>query len=616
MNGAALKTVKTIKLLLVSSVVAIVCSSQINAQKVNLDSLNNAVIINHLAGLELIQKGEKTEGLKKFYKSIEAFNEIDYLLLEKRDSMKLVIEDWLKASPQSPLINYFMGNIIYLTKRDSAGLAQAKEYFNRSKTLEPNFISPYRGLASIAQFEKNDEEAIKNFRRILEIDSTHYSTYLRFASHLARMGNISEAEALYKKIIAHDTSGNNKVWASISLADNKKNYSEKKNLYNSSLAYANTQSDSLLIYQKLVFLTAEEAPGEFPALAEELLAGKIGNVRQLRMNILYIYFQYLKKYDPSKILGFANRIIEEKHPLVFLMIANYLAYEKKDYENALKFCKKAYEITNSESVYQTIRFGRKEIKGLEKLSNQFKYGSVSFTMGKIYMGLNQYKNAEEYLMSALPFSETTRNWEPYFLLSKIKEEEGNITEAANLLVKALSIKEVPETRKKLEELNKKLGNNEAASQLIKKERERNAIVSKDFTLKTLNGKLFRLSDQKGKVVLLDFWATWCGPCVAALPQMVKLFEKYSNNQNVVFQSVDVDESEQTIKEFLSKKNYSFNILLANGTDVQKDYEVTGIPTLFIIDKKGKIQFKHIGFNKEENIVESLSGEIDELLLEN
>ncbi len=616
MKSISYKTVLSAKLYLLLFIIVVFISSKINGQTVNLDSLNKVVNENHLSGLALIQKGSKIEGLKKFYTAVEAFREIDYELAEKRDSLKTVIEGWLKINPQSPLINYLMGNIIYLTKRDSIALAMAKNYFNKSILLEPSFISPYRGLSSVAQFEKNDEEAIRNYRKILEIDSTHYSTYLRFASFLARLGNVDESEALLNKVIANDTSGNNKVWASLGLADNKKSYDEKKKLYYSALLFANTQSDSIIIYQRIMSAMVKENTQEFITIADRLLTSKIGKVRELRMGILSNYFEYLKKNSPDGILEFANKIMEEDNPIVIFMAGVHLTYQKKDYENALKILLKAYDITSSESVYETISFGRKDKERLEKTAAKFKYGSVSKVIGKTYIELKNYQKAEEFLLKALPYTEAFRDYEPYTLLSKIKEEEGNIKEAVNYLVKALAIQDVTENRKKLEELKSKLGNEDNSSELISKEREKNAIAAKDFTLKTMDGKLFRLSDQKGKVVLLDFWATWCGPCVAALPQMIKLFEKYSGNSNVVFHSIDVDESEKTIKDFLTKKNYSFNILLANGTDVQKEYGVTAIPTLFIIDKLGKIQFKHIGFSKEENIVESLSKEIDELLMTN
>ena len=122
----------------------------------------------------------------------------------------------------------------------------------------------------------------------------------------------------------------------------------------------------------------------------------------------------------------------------------------------------------------------------------------------------------------------------------------------------------------------------------------------DFKLKDLDGKEVPLSTFKdsGKVVLLNFWATWCGPCKAEIPGFVKLQEKYKDKLTIVGYSVD--DSAELAKKFASEYKMNYPILLGEGReDVQDAYgPIWGLPSTFIISKDGKVCRKHIGIAPE------------------
>jgi thiol-disulfide isomerase/thioredoxin len=130
----------------------------------------------------------------------------------------------------------------------------------------------------------------------------------------------------------------------------------------------------------------------------------------------------------------------------------------------------------------------------------------------------------------------------------------------------------------------------------------------------------RLSELKGKVVVVDFWATWCGPCTASFPFLQQVYEKYKANPNFViltlntWERVTGAEREALVKKFMEENKYTFPVLYDEGF-VEK-YGVEGIPTKFIIDKKGMIQFKSIGFMGGPKMIDEMTMQIEMLLDDN
>ena len=131
--------------------------------------------------------------------------------------------------------------------------------------------------------------------------------------------------------------------------------------------------------------------------------------------------------------------------------------------------------------------------------------------------------------------------------------------------------------------------------------------------KYLNGESFILSDQKGKVVVLDFWATWCGPCVKALPELIKMNASFSRDK-VSLIAVNQGESEDTISLFLKKMKFEdLNVVLDQNQMIGRNFRVQGIPQTVVIDKNGIVRHVHVGFSSNLGIL--LKNEIDSLLQE-
>lgn len=120
----------------------------------------------------------------------------------------------------------------------------------------------------------------------------------------------------------------------------------------------------------------------------------------------------------------------------------------------------------------------------------------------------------------------------------------------------------------------------------------------DFELKTLSGGTSKLSDYKGKKVMLNFWATWCPPCKAEMPAMQKFYE--ANKDNVEILAVNMD-TQNDVAGFIKEKGITFPILLDEKNEVNQNYQILSIPTTFFIDEQGIITHKFIGSMKEEDM---------------
>ncbi len=121
--------------------------------------------------------------------------------------------------------------------------------------------------------------------------------------------------------------------------------------------------------------------------------------------------------------------------------------------------------------------------------------------------------------------------------------------------------------------------------------------SKDFELTTIDGRKVKLSELKGKAVMIDFWATWCGPCVAEMPHLVKLYDKYkAAGLEILAISCDDKADLHKVAPFAKEHKLNFPVLVDQG--VGKLYNVNGYPTSIFIDKQGNIRYRDMGFGEE------------------
>jgi thiol-disulfide isomerase/thioredoxin len=248
------------------------------------------------------------------------------------------------------------------------------------------------------------------------------------------------------------------------------------------------------------------------------------------------------------------------------------------------------------NIYASIQYKTGDYK------NGYQYAKESVT-------INEFKNAEFNENYALLLVKVTSEAAAKKEIEKLVKEGVASSKTKELLKELYVAKyksdkgyddylaklEMSATEKKREELAKTMINEEAPK----------------FNLKDLAGNEVSLAGLNGKVVVVDFWATWCGPCIASMPAMKKAQEKLTSKGDVVFLFIDtwetVENKKQNAEDFMKKNNYPFHVLMDDNDKVVADFNVRGIPTKFVIDKTGNIRFKSVGFGGgDDKLVDEVS----------
>ena len=148
--------------------------------------------------------------------------------------------------------------------------------------------------------------------------------------------------------------------------------------------------------------------------------------------------------------------------------------------------------------------------------------------------------------------------------------------------------------------------------------EKEVFPSIDFTLTDQYGNTHTLSDYKGKVVFLNFWATWCPPCIKEMPDIEKIFAEYGKNEDdVIILGVanpssaefpnNADESKEDVIKFLDENDYTFPVVFDETGDLLKEYFINAFPTTYLINKDGNI-FGYAAAMLSKDMMDSVIGQ--------
>ncbi|MFZ5538396.1 MAG: peroxiredoxin family protein [Pseudomonadota bacterium] len=134
----------------------------------------------------------------------------------------------------------------------------------------------------------------------------------------------------------------------------------------------------------------------------------------------------------------------------------------------------------------------------------------------------------------------------------------------------------------------------------------------DFTLPAIGGTNLRLQEQRGRVVMVNFWATWCGPCRVEMPHLNRLYEKYRGSGFVLF-GVNIDEEPRKAADLASKLGLRFPVLFDVEKKVSRLYDLSAMPSTVLIDRDGRVRYIHRGYR--DGYEDTYERQIRELLKE-
>ncbi len=263
-----------------------------------------------------------------------------------------------------------------------------------------------------------------------------------------------------------------------------------------------------------------------------------------------------------------------------------------------------------------------------KVARESNYGMYEDTYAMVLYRLGEYKKAMPYTKDAIRISNglNTDENNTYALISEKTQSAKKYIKELEQFVKAgkatSDIKEILKrgylkSHKSEEGFDDYITVLEKETYLNMIAKLRNTMMDEavpSFALYDLNKNKIDISELKNKIVVVDFWATWCGPCKASFPTMQKMVTKYKDNLDVKFVFVDTwekgEDKQKDASDFITANKYTFHVLQDIDNKVVEQFKVNGIPTKFIIDKNGMIRFKSVGWDGSEKLMNELTAMIE------
>ena len=598
----------------------------------------------------------------------EAHREI-IRLNEDKDMLREEYERRVRENPDSAVFHYLLGEV---TEGDTK-----QTHYEKAIELDPRFSWGYLGLGELLEDRGSFDEAFTNYQRVLGLDPASELGHRGLARTYGLLGRREDEIAAYRKMIselpdiasgywdlryAFEKAGreseaakvlqqiyerfksdpDNGALALYQIAESLEDPNEKERLWVRFIQEYPTGSNITVVQDRLLRHYVEADPEKAEAFAREcLLKEEFPGDRSLKHSAYRTLFEtYWKSGEVEKEARLVEEVLESGYPNPNAYIVAAMHYAKEGrLELAIQFYERALDFAVPDDVHGTVFFtgGKPKPERLEKISEMVR-ADVSYSLGETLNKTLRHQEAITVLQSAVGLLDRLGD-RIHFELAVAYEATGQHQEALKHYATSLIDHLHDPARKPLESLFAKVhGSFEGLNQYvldhvtqpktggsvalgaptalsldeaILKARGLASGEAPEFNLETLAGESVRSADLKGKVVVLDFWATWCGPCIDELPQFQATVDRWADRPEVVFLAVSVDEDDDVVRGFMTKNEYDFPV--ARDGKVDDDFGVSAIPTIVLIGREGRIQYRHVGFDPDVDMTQKLSDEIDFLL---
>jgi tetratricopeptide (TPR) repeat protein/peroxiredoxin len=456
---------------------------------------------------------------------------------------------------------------------------------------------------------RNDHaSAIRCYDKAISIDSTFEFGYDALIAVYNETKRTQEADRIAGLLVRKCPHSIPAILIQLAKARGEKDHERKIEMCRELIRTSPHSPATPYVYTELLIAVEWKGLDSLDVLARSVLQLPMPEFGKPRQFASIKLFSIAKTQGASTLNALAGELYQTKDPHVLRTIGKYYLDTLDNPDKALQFLAKAYDVCSKENAYNTLVAGLCTDKLLEESASNYQ-AVISYNSGMAYAKRGEYPRAIECLLGAAPRAEAANIVDVYFHLGSLYIKRDQNDEAVKWLTKGLALKSDANARKQLIGL---VGSEVRAEEAIEQERNGNTQHPIDFRLCSLKGDTVQLSSYRKKVVVVSFWATWCLPCIKEMPHIQKLATEYGENPDVVFLCISRDHSRDSSRQFLTRNKYSMEMLFDD--DAQPSLGVGSIPTLLLVDREGRVQFRHVGFDGNgAELVGMLRREITEVI---
>ena len=581
-------------------------------------------------GIDYLYEGEWEKAGKSFKKAIEIdpnfqkaheyYQNVEFFFFERKEEIRTEYRERIKKDPQNAVLYVLLARILDWNSDERI------ELLEQAIAVDSTFTPAYTQL--LFAYRPNYEKAQDILSKGLKIQLHSIELLTAQAGLFASMGEPERAQDLYRKII---TSYPDSIYTCIvyrELASSEENDEKRIELLEKTMTLME-QTDYAFsdVYLDLYHYYEKTNPQKAVALAQKVTQIRPPFYdRRAPFEAYRFLYHYWIKSDTTKAIDVAVQALNSNSRN--FNIYSYLSFQliqiEREIPLAIQLLNKAKKFDGPDQLWGRTVLG-------DTPRSQSEYSKTSEELDAYYESLlgrakfvkKDYAEAIQHLSSAIgKMGDSALDAEGYFWLGRAYEKIEKWDDAMVAYANSLAEREDKNVRKFAERLGSQITGLKTSvpekkvvtiDELISEAQIKKSIPAPDFQAETLEGKKVSLSDYQGKVLILDFWATWCGPCLAELPYFQELVNLHKNDPSVAFLTISQDRSKDVVRKFLEQKGYTFPVIFDTG--IGQLFEVEGIPLLIVIDKEGNIRYKHFGFDPNNvDFVQLMKKEIQIVLM--